>query len=94
MVVLQTYSMIGFNKSYCAYVCLVQWADDAATLAPIDLFPCSRASMQVDYLEENCTRLEANIVEKRKNLEAVTNVMQIKIMQQQQQQQQGGPAKS
>jgi hypothetical protein len=50
--------------------------------------------MQVDYLEENCTRLEANIVEKRKNLEAVTNVMQIKIMQQQQQQQQGGPAKS
>ncbi len=39
---------------------------------------------QVDYLEENCTRLEANIVEKRKNLEAVTNVMQIKIMHQQQ----------
>mmetsp|Transcript_11802 Transcript_11802/g.28161 ORF Transcript_11802/g.28161 Transcript_11802/m.28161 type:complete len:157 (+) Transcript_11802:177-647(+) len=33
---------------------------------------------KVQYLGENCERLEANISEKRKNLEAVTMVMQHK----------------
>jgi hypothetical protein len=32
---------------------------------------------QVKYLSDNLERLESNIVEKRKNLEAVTMVMQV-----------------
>uniref|UniRef100_A0A6T8P8S8 Prefoldin subunit 5 n=1 Tax=Hemiselmis andersenii TaxID=464988 RepID=A0A6T8P8S8_HEMAN len=38
---------------------------------------------KVEYLGENMQRLEANIVEKRKGLEAVTTVMQMKAQQQQ-----------
>mmetsp|Transcript_45979 Transcript_45979/g.94072 ORF Transcript_45979/g.94072 Transcript_45979/m.94072 type:complete len:155 (+) Transcript_45979:275-739(+) len=39
---------------------------------------------KVSYLSENCQRLEANISEKRKNLEAVTMVMQHKAAAMQQ----------
>ena len=42
----------------------------------------------MDYLSDNLERLEANIVEKRKGLEAITMVMQAKVMEQQKQQQQ------
>eukprot|EP00291_Cryptomonas_curvata_P013487 CAMPEP_0172183248 /NCGR_PEP_ID=MMETSP1050-20130122/18874_1 /TAXON_ID=233186 /ORGANISM="Cryptomonas curvata, Strain CCAP979/52" /LENGTH=109 /DNA_ID=CAMNT_0012856833 /DNA_START=175 /DNA_END=500 /DNA_ORIENTATION=- len=37
---------------------------------------------KVGYLTDNLERLEANIVEKRKNLEAVTMVLQAKVMEQ------------
>ena len=40
------------------------------------------------YLADNCERLEANIQEKRKNLEAVTMVMQARMNQMQGQQKQ------
>ena len=48
---------------------------------------------KVGLLQENCGRLEVNIVEKRKNLQAVTQVMQMKI-QMQHEAQQGGKAKA
>jgi hypothetical protein len=42
--------------------------------------------IQLDYLDTNCERLEANIHQKRKNLDDITMIMQVKARERQAQQ--------